>query len=437
MTLKNRSRIFAIITAMLISIAFMPVSTSGVYANTTDEIANENNVDDNADIVEEGEDGQDRMTVNVMGSEDIVYEKLDDTYHCYTDSNGETIKEEHDWSRCASPEYVDEDYHKVTYTCDKCGAILSWNDSHYYEEGPGEWVSYDEEEYGDAYYEPTFECECGAANECVDYFGHDWEYLYDESLYKKYNSTYHCLVTERCTNCGALKGFLVRHDDYEPCYYKYSKVDAKYHNLKKCCYDCGVVSTKKEKHSKAKTKVVRKATVKRKGKIQDICKCGAVIKTRTVSWKYNTKYSVSYNVTWNTDVYRNSKSVTVTLKNPVKGSTVIVQIGNKKYKKKVGKGKKVKVKIKKPKKYGKRIYIDVKYKGKWIGTTDSYGYDTVYYAKSIKKGMTKKQFKHTRYYWGSPDDTASASGGWTYWYYDDGSYIGFKKGKVKYWYNAD
>lgn len=59
----------------------------------------------------------------------------------------------------------------------------------------------------------------------------------------------------------------------------------------------------------------------------------------------------------------------------------------------------------------------------------------LYYAKDIGKGYTKKQVKWT-YYWGSPDDTASSSDGWSYWYYDDGSYIGFKNGKVKYWYDA-
>ncbi len=55
--------------------------------------------------------------------------------------------------------------------------------------------------------------------------------------------------------------------------------------------------------------------------------------------------------------------------------------------------------------------------------------------RSIRKGMTKAQVK--RSYWGPPDDTASSSGGYSYWYYEDGSYIVFKHGKVSYWYNAE
>ena len=52
----------------------------------------------------------------------------------------------------------------------------------------------------------------------------------------------------------------------------------------------------------------------------------------------------------------------------------------------------------------------------------------------IRKGMTKKQVKYT---WGPPDRKASSSGGWSYWYWDDGSYVDFKHGKVKYWYDAE
>ena len=378
--MKNKSRIIAIITAFFISIAFMPVSTGAAYAETTDDIANdsevmdENSIDNNADV--DG-DGQESKNVKTMSSEDIVYENLDDTYHCYANANGEMTKEKHSWRRGSSCDYVDYEHHQITYTCDKCGATQTRDEDHDYIEHEGEWTD-GYEEYDDVYYETWSTCKCGAVKGCGSGAGHEWEALYDNMFDKKYDSTYHCLVTERCTYCGALKGFLVRHDDYEPCYYKYAKIDSEYHNVKKMCHDCGLVSTKKARHSKAKTKVVKKATLKSKGKVQDVCICGAVIKTKKVSWKYNTKYSVSYNVTWNTNVYRNSKHVTVTLKNPVKGSTVIVQIGKKKYKKKVGKGKKVKIKINKPKKYGQKIYIDVKYKGKWIG--EARYYDVVYYA---------------------------------------------------------
>lgn len=51
----------------------------------------------------------------------------------------------------------------------------------------------------------------------------------------------------------------------------------------------------------------------------------------------------------------------------------------------------------------------------------------------IAEDFTKNQVKWTDN-WGSPDSSASESGGWSYWYYDDGSYIGFKNGRVRYWY---
>lgn len=435
MTVKNKSKIVAIITALFISIAFMPVSTGATYANTTDEIDNENSVVDSADV---SDDDQESISDKGEDSADIVYEKLDDTYHCYTDSNGEVIQEEHNWNRTSSCIYVDDDTHHIAFKCDKCGATKYEEERHDYEELPSKWSK---TEYGQYIYKPDFKCKCGAESDCSDdwfYGGHDWDNSIDYYWGKdfdpvEYNSTYHLLVDGECKNCGAVYGEdLERHDFYS----EYSKINSKYHIVDRFCLKCYFSSSTKAKHKKSSTKVLKKATFKKKGKIQDVCACGYVLKTKTVPWKHNTKYSVSYDVTWNTNVYRNSKSITVTLKNPAKGATVFVKIGKKKYSKKAGKGKKVKIKIKKPKKYGQKIYISVKYKGKRIGTTATYGYDTVYYAKNIKKGMTKKQFRNTYNYWGTPDDTASGSGGWTYWYYDDGSYIGFKKGKIKFWYDA-
>lgn len=67
--------------------------------------------------------------------------------------------------------------------------------------------------------------------------------------------------------------------------------------------------------------------------------------------------------------------------------------------------------------------------GKWKSKTK-----VISSYKNVRVGMTKAQVR--RSYWGSPDDTASSSGGWSYWYYDDGSYIAFRYGRVKYWYDA-
>lgn len=64
----------------------------------------------------------------------------------------------------------------------------------------------------------------------------------------------------------------------------------------------------------------------------------------------------------------------------------------------------------------------------------------ILYAKNMKIGMTKKQLKCTYRFlnhWGNPSSTAASSGGWSYWYYDDGSYIIFRYGKVKGWYDVN
>ena len=193
--------------------------------------------------------------------------------------------------------------------------------------------------------------------------------------------------------------------------------------------------------------VIREATLTSDGECIENCSTCGGSRTITYSWSQDepySQYNKSYNVIDHSVVYRNSKSITIWLDNAQKGSVVKVKIGKKTYSKKVGSSTKVKIKIKKPK-YGSKVSIKVVYKGDVIGKAyywddDDEDYylesdEIVYYAKNIKKGLTKKQVKYL-YYWGEPDDVASSSGGWSYWHYDDGSYIGFKKGKVKYWYDA-
>lgn len=190
-------------------------------------------------------------------------------------------------------------------------------------------------------------------------------------------------------------------------------------------------------------KCIRQATIKSKGVLRKKCSHCGTVKESKYSWKLKSPdndYHKSYNIDYATTVYKSSKSVTVKMDNVVKGSVLKVQIGKKTYKKKLGSKKTVKIQIKNPK-AGSKVFCSVYYKSKLIG--DYYklsddleyyrGSDKVYYAKNIKTGMTKKQVRQT-FYWGGPDDTASSSGGWSYWYYDDGSYIGFKNGRVRYWY---
>ena len=229
-------------------------------------------------------------------------------------------------------------------------------------------------------------------------------------------------------------------------YYRYTYVDSNYHydpygNLERHYWD------DPDYDEEEYDEVTKMATIGSDGECIEHCfLCGG---SRTINYTWSrdvplSDYNKSYNVTDHSTVYRTSKSITVWLDNAKKGSIVKVKIGKKTYKKKVGTKTKIKINIKNPT-YGSKVSIKVYYKGDLIGKTywwdddeDDYELEEdeiVYYAKNIKTGMTKKQVRCT-YYWGGPSDTASASGGWSYWNYDDGSYIGFKNGRVKYWYDA-
>lgn len=90
--------------------------------------------------------------------------------------------------------------------------------------------------------------------------------------------------------------------------------------------------------------------------------------------------------------------------------------------------------------------------------------DVVYYYYKLRKGMTKKQVKKTPFYYeyvydwsyvydydlerytkeieededdmgmGCPDDIKYSSNGYSYWFWDNGSELVFKNGKLLYWY---
>ncbi len=114
-----------------------------------------------------------------------------------------------------------------------------------------------------------------------------------------------------------------------------------------------------------------------------------------------------------------------------KGEIIQVKVGNRTYTRKVTKNGTNKFKIYVGRvRCGNDIIIKLKTKYK----EDLYTYTLeAWYAKRVSNGMTKRQVKYT---WGSPSDTSSASGGWTYWYYDDGSCVYFRYGRVRYWYDA-
>lgn len=191
-----------------------------------------------------------------------------------------------------------------------------------------------------------------------------------------------------------------------------------------------------EKHSYIET-VTTQATYYTSGRIDKEC-YGCGLKTFTLfSWKKASPDSAaycSYNVTSHSPVYAKSKKISVWLDHAIPGSLVKVKIGNKTFKKRVGVSRNVKVKVKNLK-YGSKITIKVIKDGSCIGECWNDEDNIVYYAKNIRKGMTKKQVR-CLYNWGGTDDVASASGGWSYWYYSDGSHISFKNGRVQSWYDT-
>ena len=190
---------------------------------------------------------------------------------------------------------------------------------------------------------------------------------------------------------------------------------------------------------------IRKATLESYGIMRHECYYCSAYYDRTFSWALSDPDSelyTSYNIINYSDLFPKSKSITVWLDNIKSGSIVKVKVGKKTYKKTVTDSKKLKIKVKKPK-YGQRVSLNVYYQGNLIGRgyfDDDGEYclgdeEIVYYARKIKKGMTKKQVR-CLFDWGDPSRTASGSGGRAYFYYDDGSVVFFKKGRVKSWYNA-
>lgn len=261
---------------------------------------------------------------------------------------------------------------------------------------------------------------------------HDWEY--DWMRAEKIDAEYHT-AHMRCWECGAQKDEKEEHF-YESAY-ECEAIDNTYHGTVYECEECGARTVKdRERHyAEYPDYTVKAATLTSKGKLHYTCDdCGSAY-SKEVSWKRNSDYSASYDIVGISAVYQKSRTVTIKLERPVKGATLKVRIGRKTYNKKITNNKKkVKIKIRKTP-YGSKIVPKLYYKGTLVGTDFSDDWDRVLYAKKIRKGMTKKQVKYT-YEWGSPQRTASSSGGWTYWYYDDGSWIDFKNGKVKFWYNA-
>lgn len=119
-------------------------------------------------------------------------------------------------------------------------------------------------------------------------------------------------------------------------------------------------------------------------------------------------------------VTRKSKKVKVHSLYPFqRGDVLKLKIGKKKYSKKVNRGSKAVIKIKKPKTWQKVSVSLYDANGKKVGRSCK---DRVYYSNGVKRGMTKKQVRRT-YGYGKPAFTSTLKGGYKAWFYwdDDGS----------------
>lgn len=238
---------------------------------------------------------------------------------------------------------------------------------------------------------------------------------------------------EYYTCCYCKRRFYIERQHYGWYYYGDRPAptyhDSDTHYVYQKCDDCYAFYPEEESHSYY-WQEINPASISRDGKEVYKCyDCGHIKETKTYKWSANdSQHSLKYDFIDEYWVCNNSKTIKVLLNSSAVGTTLKVTIGKKTYTRKItSSARKYSIKIKTPKAFSKvkyRLY----YKGKLIASLN----DVVVYPK-IRKGMTKKQVKNTKG-WICPNDTASASGGWSYFYYKNGSYVAFKNGKVNYWY---
>lgn len=302
---------------------------------------------------------------------------------------------DHDWWDEVEYTYekYDKKYHIVHKKCQECDREYIYKEEHYVEEGD---APEDYEKVDNKYHRYKWGvCECGETQYVEE--EHNWSFDYN---YKSVNNTYHKKIYE-CSDCSAVK---------------FSKNNYKH--------------TKPEWSDDYR--VIRYATLKSKAKLSYRCyDCGKKLYVYK-PWKkgsfYSKKYYIKHNTVWNND-----KKVVIRLKNPSKGAVIKLQVGKRKYTRKIKNNKKtVTIKIKRAN-YGEKISAGLYYKGKKVGPDWCDDEDRVWYSNRVRNGMTKKQVKYT---WGSPESRSSSSSGYSYWFWGDGSYVGFKNGRVRLWYNA-
>lgn len=205
--------------------------------------------------------------------------------------------------------------------------------------------------------------------------------------------------------------------------------DENYHYGIARCHYCGDTRVIGKEHT-LETKTTKATPAKNGVKITS-CFCGYVSNRTPIKWTYHGSDCLSYDINDFTDVYQDSKYIVVKLDNALKGAVLKVRIGNRTYRKKLkSKTKTILLKIKQHP-IGSKIRIQLTYKGRIIGEDESNGFPNVYYSGNVKVGMTKKQVRWT---WGVPKRKSRASGGWEFWYYEDGSSVTFHNGSVYSWY---
>lgn len=227
--------------------------------------------------------------------------------------------------------------------------------------------------------------------------------------------------------------------------YEYKKCDATYHYELFECIDCNRKQYFRKAHEFEYSKLIKWAEPKANGIFEYKCSdCGQTTRKKVV-WNFKKAYKgtdgyASFDVSSRNNIYRNTRYITLKTYSYDKGYVLKIKVGKKTYTRKMnGKTNKYRIKIKKPS-YGSKISIKTYYKNKCVGVDSSNAFNKVLYAKNMKTGMTKKQLKCTYrflHHWGNPSSTATSSNGWSYWYYDDGSYIIFRHGKVNGWYDVN
>ena len=337
--------------------------------------------------------------------------KIDDTYHgfdiicqdCHQKVGVQ--KSEHIW-----PEYTwtfrkkDLDSHIAIYKCIDCEATKEVVENHLW--------------FKDGDYDDSRQC--------------DFRFEY-----KRKNSTDH-IKTYRCRCCDVVKKKKEKHSWVESVskdgYLIYKNNNKTSHLQRYECDKCGERKWVEKSHRFNDGDCIRMATVSKPALIRYSCKiCGATF-DETETYAPDTVNSIDYLSNGRiSDIYRNSKYITLNLAAPLKGGVIKIKIGKKTYIKKIkNTKKKIKVKIKPPKsKWGKKYTVKLIYKGKTLYSD----WFTIWYAKNVKVGMTLKQVRYVRN-WCDPDDITSRSGGWKFWHYEDGSMVTFKNGKVRSWRKA-